>query len=122
MRSAGTGGARGLRPGGNGRAREVLTSREFADKLGNWRDQARDVAFMIGGPGGLKATFGKMPMRISFGAATWPHKLARAMLVEQIYRAQEISRVIPITVINMTFFRSFITNAAPFSDILGFEF
>ena len=68
-----------------------LTSREFADKLGNWRDQARDVAFMIGGPGGLDSDLRQSAdATISFGAATWPHQLARAMLVEQIYRAQEI--------------------------------
>ena len=68
-----------------------LTSREFADKLGNWRDQTRDVAFMIGGPGGLDSDLQKSAdATISFGAATWPHQLARAMLVEQIYRAQEI--------------------------------
>ena len=68
-----------------------LTSREFADKLGNWRDQARDVAFMIGGPSGLDSDLRQSAdTTISFGAATWPHQLARAMLVEQIYRAQEI--------------------------------
>ncbi len=68
-----------------------LTSREFADKLGNWRDQARDVAFMIGGAGGLDSELRQSAdATISFGAATWPHQLARAMLVEQIYRAQEI--------------------------------
>jgi 23S rRNA (pseudouridine1915-N3)-methyltransferase len=68
-----------------------LSSREFADRLGNWRDQARDVAFMIGGADGLAADLRKSAeATISFGAATWPHQLARAMLVEQIYRAQEI--------------------------------
>lgn len=68
-----------------------LSSREFADRLGNWRDQARDVAFMIGGADGLAADLrNSAEATISFGAATWPHQLARAMLVEQIYRAQEI--------------------------------
>ena len=68
-----------------------LTSRDFAAKLGNWRDQARDVAFLIGGADGLSADIRRgADAAISFGAATWPHMLARAMLAEQIYRAQEI--------------------------------
>ncbi|MGB0632234.1 MAG: 23S rRNA (pseudouridine(1915)-N(3))-methyltransferase RlmH [Alphaproteobacteria bacterium] len=68
-----------------------LSSRAFAEKLGSWRDQARDVAFMIGGADGLDTGLrGSADATISFGAATWPHQLARVMLVEQIYRAQEI--------------------------------
>ena len=68
-----------------------LSSRAFAAKIGEWRDQARDVGFMIGGADGLDAGLRSgADMTISFGAATWPHQLARVMLVEQIYRAQEI--------------------------------
>lgn len=68
-----------------------LSSRALAKKLGSWRDQARDVAFMIGGADGLDTSLrDSADATISFGAATWPHQLARVMLVEQIYRAQEI--------------------------------
>lgn len=68
-----------------------LSSREFASKIGGWRDQGRDIGFMIGGADGLDAGLrSAADATMSFGAATWPHQLARVMLVEQIYRAQEI--------------------------------
>lgn len=70
---------------------KTLSSEDFAGKLGAWRDQGRDIAFLIGGAGGLAPEHRKdADLVLSFGAATWPHMLARAMLVEQIYRAQEI--------------------------------
>ena len=70
---------------------KTLSSRDFGDKLGAWRDQGRDIAFIIGGAGGLAPEHRKnADLVMSFGAATWPHMMARVMLVEQIYRAQEI--------------------------------
>lgn len=70
---------------------KALSSLHFAEKLGAWRDQGRDIAFLIGGAGGLSPEHrNNADLVLSFGAATWPHMLARVMLVEQIYRAQEI--------------------------------
>lgn len=70
---------------------DALASTSFAEKMGNWCDQGRDVAFLIGGAGGLAPELrDTADLALSFGKATWPHMLARAMLVEQIYRAQEI--------------------------------
>jgi 23S rRNA (pseudouridine1915-N3)-methyltransferase len=70
---------------------KTLSSEIFAEKLGAWRDQGRDIAFLIGGADGLSPEHRKnADLVLSFGAATWPHMLARVMLVEQIYRAQEI--------------------------------
>lgn len=70
---------------------KTLSSQDFAGKLGAWRDQGRDIAFLVGGAGGLSPEHRKnADLVLSFGAATWPHMLARVMLVEQIYRAQEI--------------------------------
>lgn len=70
---------------------KTLSSQDFAGKLGAWGDQGRDIAFLIGGAGGLSLEHRKnADLVLSFGAATWPHMLARVMLVEQIYRAQEI--------------------------------
>lgn len=70
---------------------DALASTSFAEKMGNWRDQGRDVAFLIGGAGGLAPELrDTADLALSFGKATWPHMLARAMLVEQLYRAQEI--------------------------------
>lgn len=65
---------------------------EFAAKIGQWRDQGvRDVAFLIGGADGhSEAVRARADYLISFGKLTWPHMLARVMLMEQIYRAQQI--------------------------------
>jgi 23S rRNA (pseudouridine1915-N3)-methyltransferase len=50
-----------------------------------------DVAFLIGGAEGHTETVLKRAdLLLSFGAMTWPHLLARAMLAEQIYRAQQV--------------------------------
>lgn len=75
----------------DGGGREV-TSEEFAALIGRWRDGGTGVlAFLIGGPDGLspdiKATAG---YRLAFGRMTWPHRLARIMLLEQIYRSVTI--------------------------------
>ena len=68
-----------------------LSSLDFADKIGDWQDQGRDIAFLIGGADGLTSDLRKRAdFLLSLGSATWPHMLARVMLVEQIYRAQEI--------------------------------
>lgn len=70
----------------------VLGSEAFARRLGSWRDDSiGDVAFLIGGADGHEeALLRHCRMTLSFGAMTWPHMLARAMLAEQIYRAQQI--------------------------------
>lgn len=67
-----------------------LTSREFATKLGDWRDEGmRDVAFLIGGADGLDTDLlNKSDLRMCLGKQTWPHMLVRGLMAEQIYRAQ----------------------------------
>ncbi|MGK9232571.1 23S rRNA (pseudouridine(1915)-N(3))-methyltransferase RlmH [Inquilinus limosus] len=69
-----------------------LDSEGFARLLGRWRDEGRgDAAFLIGGADGHDdAVRGRADLLLSFGRLTWPHLLARAMLAEQIYRAQTI--------------------------------
>ena len=70
----------------------VLTSPEFAKKLGGWRDQGcSDLAFVIGGADGIaKPLRAQADFKLSFGAMVWPHMLARVMLSEQLYRAVTI--------------------------------
>ena len=47
------------------------------------------MAFLIGSADGLDgAVTGGAELVLSLGTMTWPHLLARAMLAEQIYRAQ----------------------------------
>ena len=71
---------------------KVLDSEAFAGRLTRWRDEAMsDVAFLIGGADGhTESLLKRASLVLSFGAMTWPHLLARAMLAEQIYRAQQL--------------------------------
>ena len=68
------------------------TSRDFADRLAAWRDAGTGaVAFAIGGAEGLgPSVIESADAVLSLGAMTWPHLLARCMLLEQLYRAQQI--------------------------------
>jgi 23S rRNA (pseudouridine1915-N3)-methyltransferase len=51
----------------------------------------RDLAFVIGGADGLDtALLAAAEISLSFGSMTWPHMLVRSMLMEQLYRAQQI--------------------------------
>lgn len=70
---------------------KALTSAEISKNIGEWRDSGCNIAFFIGGADGLSPTIrDSADLVLSFGAQTWPHMLVRALLVEQIYRAQEI--------------------------------
>lgn len=70
---------------------DLVSSPEFAAKLGNWRDSARDVAFVIGGADGIAPSLrAKADWSLSFGRMVWPHMLVRVMLAEQLYRAGQI--------------------------------
>ena len=67
-----------------------LSSIHFAERLQAWMIEGiRDVAFLVGGSDGLSPdVLARAHLRLSMGAQTWPHLLARCMLLEQIYRAQ----------------------------------
>ena len=71
---------------------EVLSSPQLAARLGRWRDAGTPaVAFLIGGADGLADGLQRRAeLRLAFGTATWPHQLARIMLLEQLYRAMTI--------------------------------
>ena len=68
------------------------SSEEFANLIRKHVDQgANDLCFLIGGPDGHDAsTRTKANYIIALGAMTWPHRLARIMLLEQIYRSLTI--------------------------------
>ena len=69
-----------------------VTSPAFANRMGSFiADGIKDVQFIIGGADGHSEDVRKKAnFLLSFGSQTWPHMLARVMLVEQIYRAQQI--------------------------------
>ncbi len=71
---------------------ENWTSRKFAQKLSQWRDDGvREARFLIGAADGLTAEErASADHFFSFGKATWPHMMARAMLAEQLFRATSI--------------------------------
>ncbi len=69
-----------------------LSSEELADLLGKWRDEGvREARLMLGAADGHDAEErAGADLLLAFGRATWPHLLARAMLMEQLYRATTI--------------------------------
>jgi 23S rRNA (pseudouridine1915-N3)-methyltransferase len=71
---------------------EGMTSPAFASLLRRHADGGTaDMAFLIGGPDGLDPTVrDKAGLLLSFGPMTWPHRLVRVMVLEQIYRAVTI--------------------------------
>jgi 23S rRNA (pseudouridine1915-N3)-methyltransferase len=71
---------------------DAISSKTFAERLGRWRDDGvREARFLIGAADGLDAEArDAADMRLGFGALTWPHLLARAMLAEQLWRATSI--------------------------------
>lgn len=71
---------------------KLLGSRDFAARLQGWDEQgAAEILFLLGGADGLAPEIRDLASFVlSLGQMTWPHLLARAMLVEQIYRAQQI--------------------------------
>jgi 23S rRNA (pseudouridine1915-N3)-methyltransferase len=70
----------------------ALASEAVAKRLAQWRDQGTaELAFLIGGADGLAETVRqKAQFVLSLGPMTWPHFLVRGMLLEQLYRAQQI--------------------------------
>jgi len=71
---------------------ENLPSRVLAERLGAWRDDGvRETRFLIGAADGFgDAERAGADLLLSFGRATWPHMMARAMLAEQLWRAASI--------------------------------
>ncbi len=70
----------------------ALSSSDLAKKLESWRDGGRrEARFLIGGADGHdEAARERSDLLLSFGPATWPHLLVRAMLAEQLFRATSI--------------------------------
>ncbi len=69
-----------------------LRSLDFAKTVEKLQNNGENyIQFIIGGADGLTDDIrGRANLLLSFGQQTWPHMLARVMLLEQIYRAQQI--------------------------------
>jgi len=70
----------------------ALSSTGLAQKLERWRnDGKREARFLIGAADGhSERERATADLLMSFGPATWPHLLVRAMLAEQLFRATSI--------------------------------
>jgi 23S rRNA (pseudouridine1915-N3)-methyltransferase len=70
-----------------------LTSRDFSAHVQRWHETGlAQLVFLIGGADGVTdAIRAKADFTLGFGKLTWPHRLVRVMLLEQIYRAQQIN-------------------------------
>jgi 23S rRNA (pseudouridine1915-N3)-methyltransferase len=72
---------------------EAMTTQHLAKLLASWRDSGTgEAGFLIGGADGLgKSALARADLVLSLGPMTWPHRLARAMLAEQLYRAASLN-------------------------------
>jgi 23S rRNA (pseudouridine1915-N3)-methyltransferase len=71
----------------------ALDSEAFSTQLGQWARLARPICFLIGGAEGLDASaIERADYVLSLGLMTWPHFMVRAMLAEQLYRAQAMTQ------------------------------
>ena len=71
---------------------KTMGSCDFARRIGQLKDQGvGEIVFLIGGADGHgQAVLDRADLKLSLGAMTWPHMMVRAMLAEQLYRAQQI--------------------------------
>jgi 23S rRNA (pseudouridine1915-N3)-methyltransferase len=67
---------------------EAMDSIAFSRFLEQRRQSGRDLCFVVGGPFGLELK--DVDHRLSLGAITLPHQLARVVLLEQVYRGHKI--------------------------------
>ncbi len=72
------------------------TTQQLAQALPSWREDGRDIAFVIGGADGLDRTLqqqAEVLLRVS--SFTLPHAMVRVLLAEQLYRAWSITQQHP---------------------------
>ncbi len=70
---------------------ESWTTEQFASRLRSWQQEARDLAFVVGGADGLDPAFlASAATRLSLSPFTLPHGLVRIVVVEQLYRAASL--------------------------------
>lgn len=66
---------------------ENINSVDISQIISKSSFDGKDLVFFIGGPDGFDEKIIKVANKIiSFGRVTWPHKLIRIMLLEQLYR------------------------------------
>lgn len=75
---------------------EQPTSSDFAEFIKTETERSDELTFVIGGSDGVDDRIrAGAKRRISFGRVTYPHQLARLLLLEQLYRAATIIKGTP---------------------------
>ena len=65
------------------------SSLEFSNKMMQWEESCKNLYFFIGGPDGLSKEIFEMSSHVlSMSNFTFPHILAKVILMEQIYRSK----------------------------------
>ena len=71
---------------------QAWSTRQLADALARWHDDAERVAFVIGSADGLSERVrGSASMLLALSSLTLPHGLVRVLLAEQLYRAVSLA-------------------------------
>jgi 23S rRNA (pseudouridine1915-N3)-methyltransferase len=67
------------------------STRQLADRMGQWMEEGGDVAFVVGGADGLHETVKQSAHHLlSLSAMTLPHAMVRVLMAEQLYRAYSL--------------------------------
>ncbi len=75
---------------------EQISSEAFAELIKTTHERTDRLTFLIGGASGVdEQVRGICKKRVSFGRVTYPHQIARLLLLEQIYRAATIINGLP---------------------------
>ncbi|MCM1512249.1 MAG: 23S rRNA (pseudouridine(1915)-N(3))-methyltransferase RlmH [Oxalobacter formigenes] len=70
-----------------------LTTMQLSGELEKWRQEGRDIAFVIGGADGLNSAFKKNADElVRLSSLTLPHGMVRILLAEQLYRAWSLTQ------------------------------
>jgi len=70
---------------------KVYSSEQLAQRMEHWRQQGRDLAFLIGGPEGhAPDVLASAHETWSLGPLTLPHMIVRLVVAEQLYRAMSL--------------------------------
>lgn len=70
---------------------------KLAQQIGKWRDAGTsDLCILIGGAEGYSdAVRSAFPDTLALGPQTWPHRLVKAMITEQLYRSVSLMAGLP---------------------------
>ena len=70
-----------------------FTSQTLAFQMERWLEGGRDISFVIGGPEGFPENMkAEADMMLSLSSLTFPHKIVRLILIEALYRADDIRK------------------------------